>query len=79
MPYKEPAQGYPYRAAWGRRERVSREMRGLCTMCGLNEAAIVYRSGRQTLRQPRQGKLCEPCRDDRRELGQRQREKCKYD
>ena len=66
MPYKEPAHGYPYKAAWGRRERVSREMRGLCTECGRNDAAMVYYSGRQTLRVPKMGKLCEPCRVPRR-------------
>ena len=73
MPRKDPTRHYPYRAAHARRERVSRAMRGLCTMCGLNDAAMVYRRGRQTLREPKQGKLCEPCRAYRRALSERQR------
>ena len=73
MPYKDPKQHYAYRAGHARRERVSREMMGLCTMCGKDDAAMVYRRGRQTLKEPKRGKLCAPCRENRRQLSVRQR------
>ena len=74
MPYKDPSHHYAYRARHARRERVSREMMGLCTMCGKDDAAMVYRRGRQTLKEPYRGKLCEPCRENRRQLSIKQRE-----